>query len=190
MAEANENKNTASEEQSVETENQSAAQLRILNDKLYAEAKSLRTENKDRRLKNEEYEKREKEREDATLSKTEKLTKERDTAVKAYDDLKVSTAQKDLNGQFTQKVVEAGLPAKIAKVATPSDLSEDNMKDKVKEAVKEFSEFVKTEEKGKPKSNNPFPGVQPQPDGSRKKPVTGKLDAVLSEFNEHINREK
>ena len=69
------------------------------------------------------------------MSKTEKLTKERDTAVKAYDELKVSTAQKDLNSQFTQKVTEAGLPTKIAKVATPSDLSEDNMKDKVKKGM-------------------------------------------------------
>ena len=184
------NENTAPEGQSKSVETSSTEELRSLNDKLYAEVRSLRDENKDRRLKSEGFEKAEQERLDAEMSEVDKLKKENAKVAKEFDDFKVATAQKNLASQFTSAVTEAGLPAKIAKIAVPSDLSEDNMKERAKEAIKEFSEFVKTEEKKETKPSNPFASVQPKPNSGTGKAPTGKMDAVTDEFLAHINREK
>jgi hypothetical protein len=95
-----------------------------------------------------EFKKEKTDRENADLSAVEKLTKANTTLTEKVTSLETTAVRKELDGQFTTKVVEAGLPTKIAKIAVPSNLSEDNMKDSVKNAIKEFSEFItKTDDK-------------------------------------------
>ena len=182
--------NTAPEGQTVETEKLTTEQLQELNSKLYTEVKGLRTESKERRLKLEKFEKDQKEKEDADLSELEKTKKQLATATTDLANIKTSIARKELEGQFIQAVTSAGLPPKIANVAIPTDLSEDNMKEVVKDAIKEFKEFIPNDEK--PTTKVPaslFSSVQPQPNAAKKK-LTGNPDAVMDEFQSHINKQK
>ena len=110
-----------------------------------------------------EFKKDKQTREDADLSKVEKLTKERDTAVADLTKERATVVRNTLNSQITQKLVEAKLDPQIAKVAAKAigDLSDDNIDSKVKETIKEFSNFVKKDEKETPTVINPYVSVQP-----------------------------
>lgn len=139
--------NTATEEQPVETGTQSSDQLQAMNEKLFAEVKSLRAEAKGHRLDAQEAKKEVDTLQTAKLSTEDKVAK----LSSEFGAYKTQVATERLTTEFTQRAVEAGLPLKIAKIAIPSDLSEDTMKDSIKGAVKEFGEFVKTEEETPPK---------------------------------------
>jgi len=166
MSEDVNKENTASEEQSVETKNMSDSELKSLNTRLYAEARSLRSEAKDSRLKLAEYEKADRERNDADLNWKEK----HDKVSNEFLQFKETSIRNALNSEFTSKMIEAGMPPKIAKVAIPTDLSADNMAGKVKDAVKEFAEFI-IKADDTPKPNTSFSSVQP---GTNKDSKTSK----------------
>ena len=102
-----------------------------------------------------EYEKKEQERNDVDLNWKEK----HDKVATEFTQFKETAARDTLNGEFTSKMIEAGLPSKIAKVAIPTDLSIDNMGGKIKEAVKEFAEFIPKVDDAQP--NTSFSSVQP-----------------------------
>lgn len=136
-----------------------------------------------------EFEKADKERNEADLSAQEKLTKLQGD----FDAYKGQVAKATLQTSFTQKLIEANLDPKIAKVAAKAvnDLSEDNIDGKVKEAVKEFADFIKTEDKTN-KSGSSFLGVQPKSGDSKPRPKGGTptMDAVMTEFMNEIDKKK
>lgn len=103
------------------------------------------------------------ERNDADLSWKEK----HDKVTNEFTQFKESAARTTLQGEFTSKMVAAGMPSKIAKVAIPTDLSEDNMSGKVKDAVKEFAEFIPKADDTKP--NTSLSSVQPGNETERPK---------------------
>lgn len=180
MSEGAKTENPANEERAAEAnQNSSIEELRSLNDRLYAEAKSLRAESKDRRLKLESIERTNQEREDAELGELDKTKKQLERVTTEFDSFKTSATQKDLSTRFVQAVTEAGLPPKIAKVAMPSNLSEDNMKDSVKGAVKEFKEFIKSEDKPEPSAASSLASIQPAQPGEtpRKYEYPGQFTA-------------
>jgi len=113
-----------------------------------------------------EYEKADRERNDADLNWKEK----HDKVSNEFLQFKETSIRNALNSEFTSKMVEAGMPPKIAKVAIPTDLSEDNMAGKVKDAVKEFAEFI-IKADDTPKPNTSFSSVQP---GTNKDSKTSK----------------
>ena len=103
-----------------------------------------------------------------------------------YDGYKTKVHRDNLSSQFIAKAVEAGLPAKIAKLsaATLADLAEDNLDAKVKDAVKEFADFMpKEEKKPAPAIHNPFAAAQPI-----KPEVKSKIDGSHSAVAEEVER--
>ena len=82
-----------------------------------------------------------------------------------HDDLVKRHERDKVESVFVSQAKEAGLPEKIAKLAIPKDLKddEDSIKDAVKSAIKEFKDFVKIEgKKEDPKPpTNPVASIQP-----------------------------
>lgn len=153
MSEDTNKENTASEEQSsVETENKSATEnksveeLKALNEKLYAETKSLRTESKDRRLKLEKFEKADQERKVAEQTKADEDLSYKDRYEKEKADHKadnVTHTQEKIDGQIKMKLIGKGLPEEISEVAVPSGTKEDEIDGVVDSLIEKFKTHVK-----------------------------------------------
>lgn len=155
--EINQEGNEESAQQSQSNEDQSNRE-QSKEDYLLEQKRSANNEAKQYRLQAEKLQSKldeiEKTKNEAELDATEKL-KARDAEVA---ELKASMERNKLTGQFIQDVTEAGIPAKLAKMAVPSDLSEDNLKDHIKAVTKDLKEFVKTED---PKNRSSLSNVQP-----------------------------
>ena len=139
-------------------ETKTVEELNDLNEKLYTEVKGLRGESKERRLKLEAYEKADKEKADSELSYKERF----ETLDGEFTNYKANQAQATLNNEFTSQMVELGLPSKIAKIAVPTDLTPDSMKDAIKSATKEFAEFIKVDDGKTDKPTSPYQSAQPK----------------------------
>lgn len=91
----------------------------------------------------------------------------------AHEATKKTHVQAGLSTQFVSKAVGAGLPQKIANIAAKGvdGLSADNIDAKVKDAIKEFSEFVKKDDdEKKPQTHpNPYLTAQPKPNAVTEK---------------------
>ncbi len=81
--------------------------------------------------------------------------------LKEFDVFKEDTSKKGLHDEFMRQALELGFPSKIAKLGAPEGLSEDNMKDRLKEFTKEFKEFLPEAKKETPSPASPYAAVHP-----------------------------
>lgn len=146
-------------ETGLDTTGKSAEELTALNEKLYKELKSVRTEAKERRIKLEAFEKEAQVKAEAELTYQERFNKLNEE----FTNYKSTITKQTLENQFTTSLIEKGLPSKIAKIAVPKDLSEDNMEEHLKTSIKEYGEFIikVSEDDKKAQPINPFSIAQP-----------------------------
>lgn len=133
-----------------------------------------------------EFEKADDERKALDLTYKERFDKLKDQ----FEGFKAATEQDKTVSEFSSKLMEAGLPGKIARVASKStiDLSADNIDSKVKEAIKEFSEFMPSKDDKKPVTINPFSLKQPSGDTPAAKKSTNDPSAIWDEVRKQATK--
>ena len=133
-----------------------------------------------------EYEKADKERADKDKSFEERYN----TLSGEFDSYKDNMAKQNLKNELTTELTGLGFPSKIAKLADTSKLTEDTMKDHIKEFTKEFKEFLPADktETDTTKSTPALSNVQPSSTEVKQQfngTITGK-----EVMNDLINKNK